>query len=390
MKKVVFCLQTMVLGGVEKELITILKRFDLNEYDITVLLLYIDDNDIIKQIPSNISLVSLNIDKNYYCSRLFDICKLRFKDGKSKEALSLIVKRLLNIGMTHSNTDINSLPDIKENFDFAICYHMHSPLALKYVATKILADKKIAWIHNDFRTTKYKINCLTNILDSYQEFVAVSKRVAEEFCELCPKYKDKVSIAYNILPVEEVIRKADEIIFDSVFMNEYKTKLLTIGRFTKQKGIEYVIECSSLLKKKGKPFHWYLIGYGELEGFYRKMIRKYNIEDCFTILGKKENPYPYLKKCDIYVQPSIHEADCISVKEAKIFCKPIVCTDFDGADEQIINEENGVIVPVRDVAALEKQIEHLIESSEARNKLSNALQNTVVVDEWEDIIAHFI
>ena len=67
MIKILFCLQTMVCGGVEKELITILKRFDRSIYNLSLLLLYEQDIEMKKLIPEDVKIVNLNIDKQYYC-----------------------------------------------------------------------------------------------------------------------------------------------------------------------------------------------------------------------------------------------------------------------------------------------------------------------------------
>ena len=58
----------MVMGGVEKELITVLKRLNTNEYDIELLLFYVQDEEIIKGIPKYVKVTVLNIDKEYWCS----------------------------------------------------------------------------------------------------------------------------------------------------------------------------------------------------------------------------------------------------------------------------------------------------------------------------------
>src|SRR5690606_2684904 len=63
-------------------------------------------------------------------------------------------------------------------------------------------------------------------------------------------------------------------------------------------------------------------------------------------LGEKLNPYPYMKDCDIYVQPSLHEGYCITVAEAQVFNKPIVVTDFASAKDLIENNVTGLITEI--------------------------------------------
>ena len=70
------------------------------------------------------------------------------------------------------------------------------------------------------------------------------------------------------------------------------------------------------------------------------------MEEHVILLGKKENPYPYIKACDIYVQPSRYEGKSITVREAQILCKPVAITNYPTAPSQIEDGVDGVIVPL--------------------------------------------
>ena len=387
MKKIIFCLQTMVLGGVEKELITVLKLIH-NQFDITLLLLYQHEEELLQDIPNNVRIVNCKIDSSYYYASTSDLIKRRIRSGKILEASLIAFKKCFKIGTSGSNINIDAIPTIDEYFDVAICYHIHSPLMFRYTAQKINASKKIAWIHNDFYASGYPIQRLKKIINEYDEFVAVSKKVEKEFRELCSWYSKPISTAYNYLDAQEIRSLSNAKISDNRFLCEKETKILTIGRFSEQKGIDIAIKTAALLKSESLNFNWFLIGYGELEDSFRKLIKEYDVEDCFTILGKKNNPYPYIKNADICVQPSRHEAYPLVLMEAKILKKPIVCTDFDGADEQIISGHNGIIVPLNDTYALCKEISKLVRNPEARDSLSKELENWESEDDLREIIKH--
>lgn len=388
MKKIIFCLQTMTLGGVERELITVLKKI-YTQFNITLFLLHLEDKEVLKEIPKDVKINILGIDEDYYYGNTFKLVKQRIKKGKIIEAGTIAFKRCLKIGTTGSNINIDNLPTLEEHFDVAICYHIHSPLMLKYTVQKIKADKKVAWIHNDFYVSKYPIQRLKKLVEVYDEFVAVSKKVECEFRTLCPWYQGKISTAYNYLDANEIIELSNAPNIESAFLQQKQVKILTVSRFSEQKGIDLAIVVCSMLKKENLKFHWFLIGYGELESTYRKLIDEYDVRDYFTILGKKTNPYPYIKNCDIYVQPSRHEAYPLVIIEAKVLHRPIVCTDFDGADEQIDNNVNGIIVPLNDTKALFKEIAKLICTPELRRILSKELEKWCVEDELQEIIKHF-
>ena len=70
------------------------------------------------------------------------------------------------------------------------------------------------------------------------------------------------------------------------------------------------------------------------------------MEGQVIILGKKENPYPYIKACDVYVQPSRYEGNAVTVREAQMLGKPVVVTNYATAPSQIRDGLDGVIVPM--------------------------------------------
>ena len=387
-KKIIFCLQTMTLGGVEKELTTVLKKI-CHQYDITLLLLYLEDTEMLKEIPHDVNIRVVGVDKGYYCGTTAEMVRQRLKKGEIFDAAALAITRCFKLGMSHSNVSLTDVMSLDEYFDVAICYHIHAPLMMKYVVEKIYARKKIGWIHNDFYGSNYPVQRLKKYVTPYDEFVAVSKKVEKEFRELCPWYSGGISTAYNYLDAEEILRLAQEPIEEDIFSQETGIKLLTVGRFTEQKGIDLAIQTAAMLKKENRKFHWFVIGHGKLESTYRKLIADYEVIDCFTILGRKTNPYPYIKNCDIYVQPSRHEAFGLVIAEAKILGKPIVCTDFDGADEQIATGVNGVIVPLNDINALFEEIVKLIQSAEIRTRLTAELEKWSPEEDLREIVKHF-
>ena len=95
--------------------------------------------------------------------------------------------------------------------------------------------------------------------------------------------------------------------------------------------------------------------------------------DDLILLGNQKNPYPYFKQCDLYVQTSRFEGYCLTLAEARCFNKPIVTTDFIGANEQIIDGENGFIVGYNPEELYIKICE-LIVSQELRENFQSNLE----------------
>ena len=389
MRKILFCLQTMVRGGVEKELITVLKKMDPKHFQCEVLLLYIQNPEVVSEIPDWVKVTTLNIDSNYYCGSTASMVKARLKHGEIPEAITLMGKRVFGLGTSHSNQSLDGIPQMEENYDVAVCYHIHSPLMLKYVATKVNAAKKIGWIHNDFSQSGYPVQRLKKYLSVYHEFVAVSETVKNEFLDRCPEYCEITSVVHNALDEDDVREKALDIPENDVYFSDDRVKILTIGRFTPQKGFDLAIEICRLLREQNANFGWYMIGWGPEEDKYRAMIERYELQDCVTILGERKNPYPYIDQCDVYVQPSRHEAYCMTILEAISLRKPIVCANFAGADEQIRNGETGWIVPVGDIEAFTEKIRFLIENPAERTRLTQNLWKQAKGSDMEKILSKF-
>lgn len=386
-KKIVFCMQTMVMGGVEKELVTIIKSLNKDIYDISILLFYIEDVSVMAQIPDWVNVIDLKISKDYYFSTTLTIIKTRLKKFKLYDAMLAMINRVLAYGLLES---INNPPKLGCTYDVAICYHIFSPAMFKYVAENIGARKKIAWIHNDFHTTGYRLDKLKRYLVKYDEVVAVSNRVMHEFKSLCPFYSGKASVAHNIINKDEIIRKAEDNIEEDYFKDR-RYKLLTIARYTEQKGIDIAIETMRLLRdqKVGNSMCWYIIGWGSEETKYQSIIRKYSLDANMVLLGRRDNPYPYLKECDLYVQPSRHEAYALCIIEAKTLMKPILCTNFAGADEQITNGVNGCIIDSFSPESISKQIINLYENPEICEQYRENLKTSLDFQkELRDIMEH--
>ena len=140
-------------------------------------------------------------------------------------------------------------------------------------------------------------------------------------------------------------------------------------------GASRLTECEARLTKPQatnqarSAIKWYIIGYGGGEELIRQKIREAGMEDHVIILGKRSNPYPYIKACDIYVQPSRYEGKSVTVREAQMLCKPIVVTNYPTASSQIRNGVDGVIVPM-DNEGCAKGLAQVILDAPLRPRLS--------------------
>ena len=168
-----------------------------------------------------------------------------------------------------------------------------------------------------------------------------------------PSLESKIVEIHNILPASFVRNRANELSAEEVAKEMPRedgvVNLLSVGRFTYPKNYDNV---PAILKNVNDNVNvndiikWYLIGYGGDEPLIRQRIAEAGMEGQVIILGKKGNPYPYIKACDVYVQPSRYEGNAVTVREAQMLCKPVVVTDYATASSQIQDGIDGIIVPM--------------------------------------------
>jgi glycosyltransferase involved in cell wall biosynthesis len=135
--------------------------------------------------------------------------------------------------------------------------------------------------------------------------------------------------------------------------------LLTIGRFSEAKKLDEIPAICRGIVEAGLNVRWYIIGYGGSDDYIRREIEREGMQEHVFLLGKKENPYPYIKACDWYVQPSRYEGKSVVVREAQMLCKPVIVTNYPTAPSQIQQGVDGVIVPMDIPGCVARMVETL-------------------------------
>ena len=376
MKKIVFVLEHMLAGGVEKSLLSLIDNLPQDEYHITIMLVA-TEGDFIKEIPDRVNLKELPLSKDL----VYDIrfgkntskqIKRAIKEKRYVKAVKILYQKVIKKDpLAKYGVDFSKLPSVSEEYDVAVCYHIHCPFLVRYVIDRIKSNCKVAWVHNDFYTTHYNIKPFKSEFGQYERIYCVSKQLKDEFIAQLPEYQNKVKLFTNIISEAEINRKADEyypIEYDGCSV----PIIVTLGRLNHQKGIDTAIKISRRLTSSGLLHKWFVIGEGELRESLEELILAEGVSEEFKLIGVRLNPYPYLKHCTIYVQPSRHEGYGIAVAEARCLNVPIVCSDFAGAREQIVPDKTGIIVPFDEELLFEK-IKCLLENTSMQHKLSEEL-----------------
>ena len=347
-KKIFFLLSSMNVGGVEKAFLGISSIIPKDDYEIHLGLLQ-EKGGFLDFLPDHVIVHKINCYDKYWNYINDPPLKTILFLFKKREYIKSIIHFFLYIIFKCTSSRylfykylLKDEPSFPISFDIAIAFAGPSQAIDYYVCKKINATQKIGWIHFDI--TKFGIDKgLTNKLySSYSKICIVSHSAKTKFDQLFPKHKHKTKVFYNVIPEEQIL-KLSQLNLTHSYSSNY-INILTVGRMSYEKGQDLTLYAIKILINKGYNIKWYYIGEGSLLTECQKIAKDLNITKHTCFLGTLTNPYPYMKKCDIYVQPSRHEGFCITLAEARLFTNPIVTTNFTGAYEQLKTRSNAIIV----------------------------------------------
>ena len=339
------------LGGAEAALIGLLQAMDYHRYDVD-LFLHSHQGEMMQFVPKEVNLLPeikeyAMIEKPITealrtgCFRVVLArlkAKWQYKKYLKRKGLRESAAAFQYVG----NAVTPILPSLEYLGEYDLAISFLNPHNI--VRDKVKAKKKICWIHTDYTRIDINSQLELPVWASYDHVISISPDVAITFLQEFPSLESKIVEIENILSVEFVKKRADEFDVSTELVGD-GVKVLSVGRFCEAKNYDNVPDICRRVREKGINLHWFLIGYGD-DSLIRQRIQETGMEDYVVILGKRSNPYPYIKACDIYVQPSRYEGKSVTVREAQILCKPVVVTDYPTAKSQIKHGIDGVIVPM--------------------------------------------
>lgn len=351
-KRIFIAIHYLEIGGAEISLIGLLNAVNYDQYEVD-LFVYSHRGELMKLIPQEVNLLP-EIPKYSYIERPI---KLVIKKGFWNIAIGRLWAKVQAWSIAHKKkfkkpnnsvyhyimeNIIHDLPMINPEVEYDLAISFLHPFHI--VKDKVRAKKKVGWIHTDFSLFDTDIESELKIWNSMDYIVSISDAITRSFLSVYPSLKSKVHMIENILPVTYINKQVNAFSFQ--YPTQGEINFLSVGRFSHQKNFDNIPEICSLIRKQGINVYWYLIGFGGDEPLIREKIKKFQMEEYVIILGKKENPYPYIKACDLYIQPSRYEGKSIVVREAQFLNKPVVITRFPSSDSQLTDGYDGFIVPL--------------------------------------------
>lgn len=382
--RILILMHYMELGGAESALLGLLQSVDSERVDVDVFI-YSHRGELMKFLP--IDKINLLPEIEAYSLTEKPLSEV-VKKGYWRLAMARMIGRrnIATFCKRHQGSDKPAecgtffqqratwkvLPDIQPDIEYDLAISFLTPHF--FLLNNVRAKKKIGWIHTDYTRILIDVEAELKMWERLDYIASISEEVGNRFCEVFPSLRSKLILVENILNADFIRKRAKESAV-SLCDDPSTVCLLTIGRFSPPKKMEDIPSICKKILDQGLHVKWFIIGYGskDIENVVRENAEKEGVGDYVVILGKQDNPYPYIKACDIYVQPSRYEGKSITVREAQILCKPVIITNYPTAKSQVQDGVDGVIVPM-EIDKCSQQIAEFISNKEKRNEFVHYLE----------------
>lgn len=353
MKKILIFSHALEIGGAERALLGLLHSFNYEKYEVDLFLMR-HEGELMQCLPKEVNLLPEKIEYSCLAIPMINVVKRRKFGvlagrlyGKVKASQYIRKQNLpadngVALEYSHKYTS-KYMPNISDTeYDLAISF-----LTPHYFVTeKVKAKKKVAWIHTDYSKIPLDVTSELKMWKTYDYIASISDDCTKGFCMKFPELEEKIIHISNIISPALIKVQANEENVERDMPEDGAIRILSVGRFCNAKNFDNVPNICRRLIDNGLNIKWYLIGFGGDEALIREKIKEANMEGKVIILGKKTNPYPYMKRCDLYIQPSRYEGNCVSVHEAQILGKPVIITSYPTSKSQLDDGVDGIIVPL--------------------------------------------
>ena len=379
-KKILFIIGILDTGGVSKSMLSLLNVIDKEKYEVSLLMMN-TSGAFSDQIPARIRVLSdsrLTALTSGF-SGIKDLISFRKGIGFHpllaflsliRFVFSFIDKSLAGMFLARISPKITD-----ESFDLIIDYNGQQDLY--YMVDKLNGQQKITFFHSDYRKWRYYEKADRKYFGQVDGIYTISEECVFALKEVFPEYTDKFYLMENITSPSLINKLADEVIEPTLTKQQHDFIIASLAYVSIGKGSELAVQVAKKLKEAGICFEWWFIGGVTNDWDYQGFVKKNGLEDNVKFLGVKANPYPYLKRADLYVHLSKFEGKSIALDEVKVLCKPVVVTNFSTVHDQFEDRVNASICEMTVEDATDKVTE-LIHNASLRQSYIDYLKQHIV------------
>lgn len=335
MKQLLIVNDNMNFGGIQVSLCNLLCNLP-KDIDVT-LMLFNNNGDLKCRIPSNVKIITPN--KRY---RILGMTRNELRKIPAMAFLKVFYTVIACvIGKRRAMKLFGIFQKKITGYNIAISYshpissRVFTNGCAEFVLDKVVANKKICYVHCDFMYGGFNTSYNRQILMEYDKIACVSNSVKKNVDNRIPKANKKTTVTHNLLNKNIIMLSED----NPIEYDDTKINIIIVARLSPEKGIDRAIK--AIADSQRKDINLYILGDGPQKYELKKLINDYVIGDVVYLLGKQDNPYRYMKNADYLLVPSIHEAAPVIFDEANQLGLPIITTATTSATEMV--GEYGII-----------------------------------------------
>ena len=336
-KRLLFTSFSMDLGGIEKALLNLVNRIDTEKYDVEIVLeekkgVFLD------KINSNVIVRECKVSNNKI----------------------VVLRKLINASRKLFFKVINY-----HNYDFSCCYATYSYSSSKLA---LMASTNTAfYVHNDYRTiykndTEFYQFFNSREIGKYRNIIFVSNENREGFIEKYPALKKKCKVFNNFIDTKEIINQSKENIKEK--KNKNHTLFMFVGRLDDD--AKKISRQINLVKEIENVDLW-IIGDGPDRKKYEKEVKDNKLEERVKFMGKKANPFPYIKQADYIILTSDYEGFPVTYLEAITLHKDIITT-FPTSDDRVDIHQYGYVIS-KEQEAMVKEVKNILKEKHTKQEI---------------------
>lgn len=368
-KKLIFVTEALWIGGIETALVNLLNRLDYDRYDVTCLILRDCQEMAYLITPRCRLLVSdrqhpVTFRESYRYRRMYNLMEEPQHASKLRRLTWRILRFLLRAPEARRYATYVKKQLGGEHFDTAVIY---SDRAAETAVRAVSADRILMFYHHGVMRREYHDELGYH---RAEKVIAVSEALAEKLKAYRPRYAGKIISVNNLIDVAGVRERSLETP-ETVFPKDC-FHIVSCGRLSPAKGMDIAVAaCADLVRSGETRVRWWIVGGGPEETALRAQIHALGMEEYVTLLGMRDNPYPYIRQADLYVQPSRFEGYCGTVLEARLLTVPILATR-NAAAEQITDGQTGLLCNAA-ASSIARAAKRLMNDPALRQRFRDAL-----------------
>lgn len=336
-KSLLFINGHLIVGGVERSLVNLLRSLDFDEYEVTLLLLE-GEGDYIKEVPETVRIVLYDVSEAM--GPLSVTLKRLFKEHKYGKFLFRLMFNASSRGINSAYRLFPKLAGMPSVFDAVIAYR--PGICADVAAYGFKAMKKLVWWHHgEINLSEKQIDGYKKCWRKFDKLITVTdgcKRMLMDRFGYGSNFIDVISNPIISADLEEKASAESNVFGPAPDV----LKLVSVGRLAPEKKFTAIPEIGRLLSASGTAYKWIVIGDGEDRKEIERLITNYGLGNNIELKGALPNPYPYIKEADILVHPSPVESQGIVLLEALSLGTYCIACDSIGARE-VLNGKAGLI-----------------------------------------------